>query len=212
MFSFPLTQQYLYFVACMSLIYFKIWALSHFSHSFVRKYVFLQIIWSCHLFQIYSGQVNSILYNIRIFDVIKFPIFRGYAFLAVTAHSIFTFKIYREMQSYPDTKGLFVCKMSSFVCSFICSNDCCSLSPCLLVVDNHPPHDSLCLQPPILTSTQTLSQLCNAKYIPHQLQDQHQYLYSCIQLWAWQLQIVQSTYCCTPCQVSLHCLDTISLQ
>ena len=30
------------------------------------------------------------------------PIFRGYAFfLAVMAHTIFTFKIYREMQSYP---------------------------------------------------------------------------------------------------------------
>ena len=34
----------------------------------------------------------------------NFPIFRGYAlFFAVTAHPIFIFKTYREIQTYPDS-------------------------------------------------------------------------------------------------------------
>ena len=67
---------------------------------------------------------------------LNFPIFRGYGlFLPVTAHSIFTFKIFRDMQSYPDSNEPVSLQMSSFVCVFICPSSSHSPSPLPLVVD-----------------------------------------------------------------------------
>ena len=127
MFSFPVAEQYSYFVACMSLIFFLIPTLSPFL--FLESMYFF-IIWPDHLFPIYSGQVNFVFYHIRTFGLKNLSIIRGYAFfLVVTAHSIFTFKMRREMQIYPDSNEDFLCKMPTFVCVSICSMICCSPSP-----------------------------------------------------------------------------------
>ena len=107
MFLFPVAHECSHFVACMSLDHFQILALSHFNNPFVREYVFLYIILSGHLFHIYSGQVNLIFDHTRVLGVIIFSHFREYAFfLPITAHSIFIFNIYREIQSFPDSNEL----------------------------------------------------------------------------------------------------------
>jgi len=65
---------------------------------FVRRYVFIYIIDQVTYFRYIVGQ--STLFSVILESLVSynFPIFRGYVFfLAVSAHPIFTIKIYREM-------------------------------------------------------------------------------------------------------------------
>ena len=139
MFLFPVTEACLCFVACMSLIHFHIPA-PLLTSLFIRKYVFLHIIWPAQLFQIHSGQVNSIFYDVRIFGVIKLSHFRGYAFffllLPLTQYS--SSKCIDRYRAILILMSLFLCNMSCSVCVFICSISSCSLSLFLLVVDMSP--------------------------------------------------------------------------
>ena len=93
-----------------------------------------------HLFQIYSGQVNSILYHIAIFGVIQSSYFkRVWSFLAVATNSILIFKIYIERYGAIQILiGHFLCDTLNIVCLLICSISSCSSSPYLLVVDIFP--------------------------------------------------------------------------
>jgi len=68
-----------------------------------------------------------------------FSIFRGCAFFSCCYHSLYSSSKYIERyRAIQIIISLFLCRMSSFVCVFICFISSCSLSPFLLVVDTSP--------------------------------------------------------------------------
>ena len=135
MFLFPVTEACSCFVACMSLIHFHIPA-PLLTIAFVRKYVFLHIIWLDHLLQIHSGQVNSIFYDVRILGVIKLSHFQRVCFFLLSSCTLYSSSKYIDRyRAILILMSLFLCKMSCFVCVSICSISSCSLLLFLLVVD-----------------------------------------------------------------------------
>ena len=107
-----------------------------FIHSFFRKYTFLYIFDQLTYFRYLVGKSTPFSVIFRIFGDIKSPIFRGYAlFLAVSAHSIFIFKMYRDIQSYPNSNGsIFLQNVKS--CMYLSALfHFCSPLPFSLVVD-----------------------------------------------------------------------------
>ena len=82
---------------------------------------FIYIIWPGHLFHIYSGQVNSISIILEFLVSWNSCIFRGYTFfLSIIACSIFMFKMYRKIQSYPNSIELIYLQNVKFCkCVFV---------------------------------------------------------------------------------------------